>query len=225
MPRGIPKDEVLSIERSDSYKHTRQNSEDRYHLRKQKKLASTYEFLGVIASSFVLNLIPFAGPSNLLIAFNAAMLLDANPLVVGLSVAIGSSGAKLIHYVITFFLGGAMKENHRRNLEDTSRRLGWKALAVFLVAATPLPDEPVVIPLGFIKYSPTRFLLAYFSGKLLITSLGAYLGRLGNSLLSPIVNQELLTALSIALTLVVTVVVLKVDIGKMIAELRERLST
>jgi len=173
----------------------------------------------------VLNLIPFAGPSNLLIAFNAAIMLEANPLLVGLLVATGSSAAKLVHYVITFFLGGAIKENHRKKLEDTSTKLGWKVFAIFLVAATPLPDEPVVIPLGILKYSPTKFLLAYFSGKLLITTLGAYLGRLGHSLLSPIVNQELLTALSIALTLIVTLVVLKVDIRKAIAELRKKLST
>jgi len=188
-------------------------------------LASIYEFLGVLASAFVLNLIPFAGPSNLLIAFNAAMLLDANPLALGLLVALGSSTAKFVHYVITFFLGGAVKEKHRRSLEQTGRGFGWKALAVFLVAATPLPDEPVVIPLGIIKYSPTRFILAYFLGKLLITSLGAYLARLGENLLSPIVSQELLTALSIALTVIVTLIVLKVDIGKVIAEFRKRLFT
>ncbi len=186
-------------------------------------MASIYEFLSVIVGSFMLNLIPFAGPSNLLIAFNAALLLESNPFFVGLLVAIGSSGAKLIHYVITFFLGGAVKEKHRRSLEQTSKRFGWKALAVFLVAATPLPDEPVIVPLGIIKYSPTRFILAYFLGKLLITSLGAYLARLGQNLLSPIVNQEFLTALSIALTLIVTLVVLRVDMGKVIAEFRKRL--
>ena len=188
-------------------------------------MAAVYEFLSVIASSFVLNLIPFAGPSNLLIAFNAALLLEANPLVVGLMVAIGSSGAKLIHYVTTFFLGGAMKENHRRRFEHAGKRLEWKALAVFLAAATPLPDDPVIVALGIIRYSPLRFLMAYFLGKLLITSTGAYLGRLGQNLLSPIVNQELLTALSIALTIVVTLMVLKVDVGKAIAEFRRRLAS
>ena len=175
-----------------------------------------------MTTSFALNLIPFAGPSNLLIAFNAALLLEANPLVVGLLVAMGSSAAKLVYYLVTFLLGGIVGENRRRSLESTGRRLGyWKALSIFFVAATPLPDEPVVIPLGLIKYSPVRFVLAYFSGKLLITSLGAYLGRIGQNLLSPIVSQELLTAISIALTLVATLVVLKTDIRTLLGKFRK----
>jgi hypothetical protein len=29
-------------------------------------------------------------------------------------------------------------------------------------AATPIPDEPVAIPLGLTKYNPAKFLLAFF---------------------------------------------------------------
>jgi ABC-type bacteriocin/lantibiotic exporter with double-glycine peptidase domain len=69
-------------------------------------MASGAELLGVLLGSFILNLIPFAGPSNLLIASNAALLVNTDPFTLGFLVAFGSASAKFIHYVVTFFVGG-----------------------------------------------------------------------------------------------------------------------
>jgi membrane protein DedA with SNARE-associated domain len=90
----------------------------------------------------------------------------------------------------------------------------WAFPALFLVAATPLPDEPVIIPLGLLKYNPAKFYLAYFLGKLSITVTGAYLARLGQQFLAPWISSEALMVTSAVLTVVVTLVLLKVDVGK-----------
>lgn len=181
-----------------------------------------YELFGVLLTSFALNMIPFAGPSNLLIASNAALLVEADPFTIGFLVALGAACSKLVHYFVTFFIGGLMGQKRREHLNTVASKLkGWASLALFVVAATPLPDEPVVIPLGLLKYNPVKFFLAYFAGKFVISFLGAYLGMLGHGLV-PFISNEVLTATSVILTVILTVVLLKVDVVKMIERIMKR---
>jgi len=186
-------------------------------------LATWFEVLSILATSFALNLIPFAGPSNLLIATNAALLVDIDPFSIGFLVALGSASAKLIHYLVTFFLRGFLGEERRRRLDVAGiklKRWGW--LALFVVAATPLPDEPVIIPLGLLKYNPVKFYLVYFLGKLSITVIGAYLGKMGQGVLAPWMSQEAIMIASIVLTIVITIILLKVDVGKIAERILKR---
>ncbi|MGB9778394.1 MAG: VTT domain-containing protein [Candidatus Bathyarchaeales archaeon] len=188
-------------------------------------MATLYELLGILGTSFLLNIIPFMGPSNMLIASNAALLVNADPFTIGFLVALGSALAKSIHYVITFFVSGFLSEERRKNLDATGLKLKhWAFLALFIVAASPLPDEPVVVPLGLMKYSPVKFFTSYFIGKLSIAIVGAYLGKAGQELLTPWISQEILMVASIILTIVVTVVLLKVDIGEIIRKTIKRKS-
>jgi len=171
----------------------------------------------------MLNLIPFAGPSNLLIAVNAALLVDMDPFSIGFLVALGSASAKFIHYLVTFFLRGFLGEKRRRRLDAVGLKLKrWAFLALFVVAATPLPDEPVIIPLGLLRYSPAKFYVVYFAGKLSITVIGAYLGSFGQGLLVPWISQEVLIVASIILTIVATIILLKVDVGKIAEKIFKR---
>jgi len=177
-------------------------------------MAILIELFSVILISFGLNLIPFASPSNLLIASNAALLVDTDPLSIGVLVALGATCAKLIHYGISFFIGKHVGEERRRRLDAVaSKTKRWAFLAVFVAAATPIPDEPVIVPLGLTKYNPGKFSLAYFSGKFCVASLGAFLGGLGEELLSGFMNQVVLMVISIVLTLVITVIMLRVDLS------------
>jgi membrane protein DedA with SNARE-associated domain len=182
-------------------------------------MTSLVELLVVLATAFGFNLIPFAGPSNLLIASNAALLLgNSDPWIlvaIGFIVAIGASLAKSVHYLVTFFVGKHLKGKQRERLdEDASKLKRWAFWLLFIAAATPVPDEPVVIPLGLMKYSPSKFFTAFFLGKLSITVIGAFLGAWTKSALSEWLSPELAVILSIVLTIVVTVILLKVDVGK-----------
>ena len=181
------------------------------------------ELLTILLTAFGLNLIPFASPSNLLIASNAALLGTADPVSIGFLVALGSATAKFIHYMITFFISKHMGEQRRKRLDAVAPRLRrWGAIALFIVAATPLPDEPVIIPLGLLKYNPAKFFLAFFAGKLSITIIGAYLGRLSEQFFASVISQEVLIILSIVLTIVITIVLLKVDVEKIARKVLRR---
>lgn len=186
-------------------------------------MAMWYELLSLLASSFILNLIPFAGPSNLLIASSAALLIDSDPFTIGFLVALGSAAAKFIHYVVTFFISGHIGKERRERLDAVGSKYGrWASLALFVVAATPLPDEPVVIPLGLLKYNPIKFFLAFFAGKLSITIAGAYFAKTSEALLAPWLTQEALVIISIVLTIAITVLLLKVDVVKLAEKVLKR---
>ena len=188
-------------------------------------MASGVELLGVLLGSFTLNLIPFAGPSNLLIASNAALLVNTDPFTLGLLVALGSASAKFIHYIVTFFVGGLLSEQRRERLNEVNLKVGkWAFLALFTASATPIPDEPVIIPLGLMKYNPAKFCLAIFLGKTLITTLGAYLGQFGQSALSSLITQSALVALSIILTITITFILLRIDITKIAQKIKKTIT-
>jgi membrane protein DedA with SNARE-associated domain len=171
-----------------------------------------------------LNIIPFAGPSNLLIASNAAIAaVDIDPFTIGIAVAFGSASAKFIHYLITFFAGKYIGKDRRKKLDAEGAKLKkWAMLALFVVAATPLPDEPVIIPLGLLRYNPLKLFIAYFSGKLLICVVGAFLGKFGQRMLESVVSDEVLMVISIIVTIVVTIVLLKVDVTKLAEKILKR---
>src|SRR3990170_5161357 len=157
-------------------------------------MASIIELLVILFSSFGLNLIPFAGPSNLFIASTAALsIVDADTatlVAVGFLVALGSALAKSIHYLVTFFVSKHLSEKRRQRLDaDAVKVKRWAFLLLFAAAATPIPDEPIVIPLGLMKYSPAKFFTAYFLGKLAITVAGAYLGYWTESVFSSVISQ------------------------------------
>ena len=193
-------------------------------------MASLVEVLIIFATGFGFNLIPFAGPSNLLIASTAAISIgnaDITTLVlIGVVVAFGAALAKGVHYMVTFFVSGSLSKKRQERLdEDATKIRRWAMGLLFLVAATPLPDEPVVIPLGLMKYSPTKFFVSYFLGKLTIAVAGAFIGQEASNLFSNWLSPEALIIISIVLTVVVTIILLKVDLGKLTQQILHRKPT
>jgi uncharacterized membrane protein YdjX (TVP38/TMEM64 family) len=191
-------------------------------------LVSGIELLIVFATSFGFNLIPFAGPSNLFIASTAALSLGStDPAVlvaIGLLIALGGSFAKSIHYMVTFFVSKHLSEKRQEKLNaDAVKVKKWAFLLLFTAAASPIPDEPVVIPLGLMKYSPAKFFTAFFLGKLTITIAGAFLGAWTKMAFAEWLSPEAMIILSIVLTIVVTVILLKVDVGKIAERIAARL--
>ncbi len=169
-------------------------------------------------------MIPFASPSNLFIASNAALLISSDPVTIGALVALGATCAKLVHYIVSFFAGKHVSEECRKRLTTAALKTKrWAFLAVFIAAATPIPDDPVIIPLGLMKYSPVKFASAYFTGKLLIAVIGASLGNFGDAFLSDYLSQGVLIVISIALTIIITIILLKEDLPNLEKRILEKL--
>ena len=178
------------------------------------------EFTVTFLVAFGLNLIPFLGPSNLLIASTAALsFVNPDPttlIALGLFIALAAALAKGVYYVVTFFVSNHLSEKNQQRLDKEALKVRpYAFFLLFLAAATPIPDEPVVIPLGLMKYSPVKFFSAYFIGKLTITVAGAFLGGWTEAHFSGLLSTEAMVALSIVLTVIVTVIMFKVDLGKL----------
>jgi membrane protein DedA with SNARE-associated domain len=185
---------------------------------------SAVEISGILLTSFLLNIIPFAGPSNLLIASTIALrFTDVDPLMIGFLVALGAASAKFIHYLVMFFAGRYVGEKRLKRIDAASPMLRkWAPIALFVAAATPIPDEPVIVPLGLIRYNPGKFFVAYFLGKLLVGFAGAYFGVFTHHVLGSMINENILIVISIALTVIVTVIFLKVDVSKLAERIFKR---
>jgi len=191
-------------------------------------MASVIELILVLLTSFGFNMIPFAGPSNLFIASNAALVLNSTDpttlVILGFLVAIGATLAKSIHYIVTFFIGKHLSQKRQERLDaDALKVKRWAFWLLYIAAATPIPDEPVVIPLGLMKYSIAKFFSAFFLGKISITIIGAFLGAWTKSALSEWLSPEVTIALSITLTIEVTVILLKFDVAKLVEQIRSTL--
>jgi uncharacterized membrane protein YdjX (TVP38/TMEM64 family) len=145
-------------------------------------------------------------------------------LVIACIVALGASLAKSVHYIITFYASNHLSPTRQQRLNTSGQKINrWAFLILFTVAATPIPDDPVVIPLGLTKYSPYKFFTAYFIGKLIITISGAFIGAWTGQILSEWLTPEVTIAVAVISTIAVTVILLKFDIGELLEKVSKRL--
>ena len=184
-----------------------------------------FGYAGSFLLSFALNLIPFAGPSNIVIAGIVALNMpSASFWFIGLSVALGSALAKMIHFAAASLTSRVLKEDQKLRLSRYAKKAGKIGpLIIFLAAATPIPDEPIVIPLGLMKYNIWKFAGIYFLGKCAITIPGAYLGHsAGLSLIDAIGNINIIIVSAIV-TIAATILIVKVDLGEFFSKIFQRL--
>ena len=168
-------------------------------------------YLGVFFFSFILNLVPFLSPSNIVISGAVGGIFpDFNPLIVGFLVALGASIAKTAHFVVSFFAGKLLSSKRQAAIAKSKRKYyRWGMAAAFIAAVSPVPDDPIVIPLGLIRYNPARFFAAYFSGKIIVTVTGAYIGQTVSLTIEQYIGQTATVVISIILTALFILILIK----------------
>lgn len=134
-------------------------------------IASSYGYLGAFIMSFLTSIILFAPLPYLLIVFAlSAPSLGLNPIFLALASALGAAFGKVVVYYIGFGGRKLLSEEHRRSLEFAKLIMNkYGAIAVFIFALTPLPDDILYIPLGIIGYSILNFFTWCLIGKFLMT--------------------------------------------------------
>ncbi|WEU40004.1 MAG: VTT domain-containing protein [Candidatus Odinarchaeum yellowstonii] len=114
----------------------------------------------------------------------AVFLLGAqpfiNPLLLALICGLGSGIGEVSAYLIG--LGGRkfIEKKYAKNLKSISaliERYGFWGIVLF--AATPLPDDTLLITLGVLKYNIVKTLVACTIGKIMLCAILAFGGRLG----------------------------------------------
>ena len=135
-------------------------------------------YFGLFIICFIINMIPFLSPSNMVLAGAAMLLLPGfNPILVGVIVAIAATIAKLIHFFVVRGSRVVLSEERLQSLDAEKTRVEkWGALAVFIAAASPVPDDPLIVYVGLTKYNTVKFTISYFIGKVAVTIAGALIG-------------------------------------------------
>lgn len=174
-------------------------------------------FLGPFLISLVSNSIPFVSLPYLLavigLAFKYTSLYDRILLI--LSSALGASLGKIIVYFIGRGFSKLLSQNSKKNLE-LFNKIAKKslALAVFVFAALPLPDDVLYLPLGLSGFSLITYFFSVFLGKLFLKSVAVFYGSLLVSL-----SEELgyyTIPVLIAVSLVFSYYIIKIEWSRII---------
>lgn len=180
-----------------------------------------FGYFGIFLISFIINMLPFVGPSNIVLAGALALSLPwANPFLLGILVALAASSAKLVYFYTAYFIGKNLSPEKREKLGHYSSRTGKVGgILLFLAAVSPIPDETIVIPLAFLKYSVIKFFTIFMSGKMIITIIGAYLGSSISLNLSNLIGNYSMIIISLISTILITYFMMKFDLRKPLARL------
>ena len=176
-------------------------------------MVTQHGYLGAVIISILGNLIPFIPIPYLVAIFYMAAYLPVNALLLGILSGIGGAIGKMIIYIFSFGSGRLMGEEEQyriARLRDLLDKYG--ALAVFIFTVTPSPDDVIIIPLGLIRYSFSKFFLATLLGKTILSIGIAVFGRNFVNYLNIVLGGSLWGAvISIIILVILTVILLKID--------------
>ncbi len=174
-------------------------------------------YLGLFVVCFIINMIPFLSPSNMVLSGVAVLtftllgpvgLLEA--VAIGVVVAISATLAKLIHFYVVRGSRLVLSEERLKSLDSERERVEkWGAIALFIAAASPVPDDPLIVYVGLTKYNTLKFTLSYFTGKVTITIAGAIVALFVGVLTSGFFESMPIVIASIALTAIITGILFK----------------
>ncbi len=126
-------------------------------------------YLGLALVSFFGSLVPFLPlPSFILLATMSAGD-KFNIHYLALIAAVASTVAKQIIFLISYEGRRIITEKTRMRMKPFERLVKrYGAVAAFVAAATPIPDDLIYVPLGLAKYNPIRFFISTLTGKIVL---------------------------------------------------------
>jgi membrane protein YqaA with SNARE-associated domain len=142
-------------------------------------VASQYGYLGIFLISFlgtasIVIPIPYT-----IIIFTIGSLRILDPLLVAISGAIGAALGEFLGYLLGYYGRTIVSEERQKKMNYILRVFSrYGAVAIFIFALTPLPDDLLFIPLGIMRYSFLKAFVPCLLGKMLMCFILAYGGYL-----------------------------------------------
>lgn len=155
------------------------------------ELTLSFSYAGNFLLSLVSNLIIFIPVPYLLLVFLLGSHSGTNLVLLSFISGLGAACGKLIIFTISRSGRRFIDPKFLRNLEFAKlimERYGF--WAVFIVAATPLPDDIFYIPLGIAKFAFIQFFFACLAGKFLLALVVALGGRYSIAWIERFVHPE-----------------------------------
>lgn len=184
-------------------------------------------YLGLALVSFFGSLIPFVPfPSFILLAtMSVGNQFDAHALA--LISAVTATAAKQVIFYISYGGRKIIDEKTRKRMKPFERLVKrYGAVAAFVAAATPIPDDLIYVPLGLARYNPLRFFISTLAGKIVLGYAIVYISRgFGLSFIDPLLKEihgtgELYigTAIFIGMMTGVVVLLLRLDWARILGK-------
>jgi membrane protein YqaA with SNARE-associated domain len=140
------------------------------------------------------------------------------PVWVAVAAGVGSAIGEFSGYLLGFGGRKAITGRYRKNVDFLVKVFNkFGAVAIFIFALTPLPDDMIFIPLGVMRYNPIKALLPAFAGKFIFNLIVAYGGRFSIDFIEDTfgVGGDFTTALIIfAAGIALTIIMFRFDWGK-----------
>ncbi|MEM2454949.1 MAG: VTT domain-containing protein [Candidatus Bathyarchaeia archaeon] len=186
-----------------------------------RDIAIKYGYFGVFLMSF-LGTCPIIFPiPYTVIIFTLGGLLDPN--LLALSAGVGSALGEALGYLIGYYGGAFISKERRKRIEPIIKIFNkYGAIAIFIFALTPLPDDLLLIPLGIMRLSIAKVFLPCLLGKITMCFILAYSGRFSIKLIGELVGGEggdiLIIIITSILLIIFIIIMFKVDWEKFLLE-------
>jgi len=138
--------------------------------------ALKYGYFGAFLISIVGNVtVIFPVPYTITIYMLGAIL---DPFLLGVACGLGAAIGETSAYLVGAVGYELVEDKYGERIKAVARLLDrYGAPAIFVFAATPLPDDLLLVPLGMIRYNLAKALAVCFLGKLAMSLTLAYAGR------------------------------------------------
>ena len=187
-------------------------------------------YFGILLVSFITNILIFVPIPVYPILVISVFDKKLDPNFIAVYSAIGIIIAKtIIFYLIYYGHNILLKKRSSIKkkiipLQKLASKYGWKA--AIIAAITPIPDDIVYVSLGLARYSPWKFIISTFAGKLIINEIviwgAVYLGKpfidrfaYNNNNTDPF-NVVISVIVSVSIAIIIIYAFVKIDIDKVI---------
>lgn len=128
--------------------------------------------IGVYLALFIISIfanmtIIFPVPYTMALSI-IVFLGDINPLILGIAAGSGAAIGEITAYYVGKGSASLTDTTKSKSLEKMKKRIkkGYAIPLMFLCAATPIPDDQLLLLLGYAGYSIWKMLVTYFFGKI-----------------------------------------------------------
>jgi len=190
-----------------------------------ENLALQYGYFGIFFISFIgAASIIFPIPYTLVI-FYLGSLRIFDPFLIAISGGAGSALGEFFGYFLGYYGRAVLSKERQRKIDYVMKIFSrYGALAIFIFALTPLPDDLLFIPLGIMRYRFVKAFIPSLAGKILMCLILAYGGHLSIDVIKGLMGEKdgyVGIIVSIVLLIFILVLMLKIDWEK-ILPLEER---
>ncbi|MDQ1281087.1 MAG: hypothetical protein QG670_2351 [Thermoproteota archaeon] len=171
-------------------------------------------YIGIFLLSLVSNLIIFIPVPYLILVFILSASLGTNLVLLSLVGGLGAALGKTIIFLLSRSGRRFVNKESLRNLEFAKMIMEhYGFIAIFIVAATPLPDDIFYIPMGMAQFTVIKFFLACLAGKFFLTLVVAICGRYSIHWIQSLINPGSLLGVTVTILFIIASIyfTLKVD--------------